>query len=383
MPLPKGYVLDQPKNQPRVPAGYVLDTPGQAQPQSGGFSGFLRDAARASVTGPALPIGGAMTGAAALAPLGAPAGPLGMMATGAIGAGLGAFGAEGIRRGAGQAAGVLPTASAGENMEAMGRAGGNYAAGELLGQAITPAMAAGAGKVLESEILPAWVHAFTGVPMKRTQFMAANPEAVATARTAQEVGAAQDAMEQANQLIGLKKMIENRAQSFSASELENMVLTTANKVRAGQAVDPQELYAASQAAAHLQRMAKYGEPTAKSAIEAGAVTSGKGAVDAAAESAIPGYADQRLAYAAAKTKEAFSSLFPQKQNLSPNVLRTVGPIAAAAGGLMSGEAGPLMMLPAFSPMTYSALIRTLGAMARAGAPEAAISGSITGAQMNR
>ena len=314
---------------------------------------------------------GAAMGAARGAAMGAPAGPAGAFIGGVAGAGLGGFGGKGVDILADKLAG-RGGPGAGEAAAQMGEAGTE----QMLAQAMGPVFSKGAqlvGRGAKAMIGTGAqvMRAAAGVPEKYGAAALANPAALANAPTPEAASSAYKAFEMETGLRGLGAQIVERGESFSPKELERMVIATAKRVFGGEKVPAQDLYSASQAASKLKQFAKYGEPQAKSLVEAGIVDQSKSMVEKALEKEVPGYAGLRQNYFDSKMGEQFDSLLPLNKNQSPNALRAWSSGATAAAGAMAGHPGMLALLPAISPKFYGTAIKAgyrVGQVASAAAP---------------
>ena len=196
-------------------------------------------------------------------------------------------------------------------------------------------------------------------PEKYGEAILKNPELLNEAVPKKLMGQAYEAFEKYTGLKGLgKTMVQQNRASIPAGELEGLIVKTANDIAAGNPVDPQALYTASQAASHLKLAAKYGEPGAARAIESGIISQSKSIVDDALEKVYPEYGKLRLDNFQSKAREALSHLLPQNKNMSPNVLRTSAALSGAAYWAKQGEYGKAgLILGALSPAAAGMAIR--------------------------
>lgn len=216
-----------------------------------------------------------------------------------------------------------------------------------------------------------------GIPEKYGAAALKDLGALARAKSPETVGQAYQAFEKYAGLKGLGKIIEERGvATIPTGELEQMVVGTANKVRAGVKVTKQELYSASQAASHLKLAAKYGEPGAARALESGIITSGKKAVEDAMEKILPEYKNLRTDYFESKMAQQFKSLLPLAKNQSANVLRGLGAVGGAVAATRTDDPRALVLPLLFSPRFAGAAIRTTSRVGKVAAPVARVARKI-------
>lgn len=177
-------------------------------------------------------------------------------------------------------------------------------------------------------------------------------------------------------LQGLEDVLVKSGRATApTSELEGIVINTANKVASGATVDPQELYVASQAASRLKLAARMGEPQAQMAAASSAISQGKDAVDAALEKIYPEYGVLRRQNFESNAREAFGTILPQTKNMTPAMLRAYTAAAAAVGGAVEGHPAAAVGLPLVSPAAW-------GLGIRAGALAAPIARRLAGVGLN-
>lgn len=296
--------------------------------------------------GPA--VGGGILGGIA----GAPGGPAGVIA----GSMAGGAAARGIQR-ATQAA-MSPETSTDPLEVVSDVSGASLAQGVGAGIGEVGVAAAKAVAPSAIKIGSQLIRVMTGTPEKQAAAALRKPSILSEAVTSAESSTAYEVFEKYTGLKGLRELIKGSGKAtLPAAKLEKMVVGTANMVEAGAKVDPQQLYQASQAAAHLRLAAKYGEPGAARAIESGIITNSKAVVDEALEKVYPEYGALRLGNFEAKVREAFSHWLPQNKNLSPNVLRPFSVGLGAMKAIESGNPLPLLLAPAISPKIAGLVIR--------------------------
>lgn len=288
---------------------------------------------------------GGMVGMAAAAPTGP-----GSIAA----AGLGGAAGEGVRQSAAQLyAGATgrPYTAPGDVMKGMAIQGGLQGAGQ--GLAVGAAALRPTVNRLGSQVM----RVGAGIPEKAGFQAMRNPSMLLDALPVEDAGKAYRTFEGYSGLKGLDALAGERAKAWTAGELYETALQTANKVRAGQAVTAQELYTASQAQNQLSRLAKFGNPDAAAMLGSGSLDDAGRVADRALEGIFPEYAGLRGDYAAAKTAQQFDSWLPLNKNTSPNVLRGVTAATTAAAGVMAGQPGALAALPLVSPKFYGTALK--------------------------
>jgi hypothetical protein len=238
----------------------------------------------------------------------------------------------------------------------MGEAAGDIATTGAL-NALTEGGVRGASGLVAGgrSIAPSIMKALPAIPEKYGKAVAETPAILRRAFPRKTMSESYEAFERYTGLKGLGKVMEDEAKIFSPGELIDKTLSAAKKLKAGETLAPQELYEASQAVNHLKLSAKFGEPTAASALESGILQRAKGPIDSALEKLYPEYKVLRKQNFESKAAEAFQSLLPQNKNLSPNAPRTWGAISAAAGSTLAGS--PLAAvgsLAAVSPKAWGA-----------------------------
>lgn len=293
------------------------------------------------------PILGGMMGGA----LGIPAGPAGIIG----GATLGGAAGRALQRNVEYATGSrdpLKDTSLGNAADiAKSGLGQGAAAGVgLQTEAVLKALAPPATKVGAAAMKIA-----SGIPEKTGEMLLKDPAIMNRGLPPSARGAPYQAFERYTGLKGLGTIAEesDRA-SIPPAELETMAVGTANKVRRGEAVTPQELYSASQAENHMRQAAKYNEPGAARALESGVLGRAGKVVDAKMAEIYPEYPSLLKGNAESHAREAASNLVPRNRNGSVNILRPV----MAAKEAMEGDPTALAFIP---PATWGTGIRALGA----------------------
>lgn len=213
-------------------------------------------------------------------------------------------------------------------------------------------------------------------------------------------GAAKEAYNKFEQYTGLKgidTLAGERAERFSSGELYGLALRAANKLKANESIEPQELYLASQAQNQIERLARAGNADAAAMRGDASLNEAGKLVDGALEKIYPEYKSLRSDMFLSKSGQRFSSIFPLNKDMSANVLRTSVPLAkaaeAATGAVIGYRessnnpvagaiAGGILMPLAFSPWVYGAAIRTGAALSESGVPQAAVRSGVGESAMN-
>lgn len=299
---------------------------------------------------------GGMVGGIAGAAAGLPFGPAGVIAGGILGAGLGGASGEAVRQATAQGTAAAfpeqnyPILRPGQVMGQVGIQGATQAAGQAIGSGVGAAAKAlrpGVNK-LGAQVM----RVGAGIPEKAGEAAMRNPSILLDAPSKETASGAYKAFEGYTGLKGLDDLAGARAKPWSASELYETALQTANKIKQGLEVGAQELYTASQAENALSRLAKYGNPDAAAMLGSGSLKEAGKLADDALGAALPEYQTLRTGYAAAKTADQFSSWLPLNKNTSPNVLRGVTAATTAGAGVMAGQPAALAALPLVSPKFY-------------------------------
>lgn len=306
-------------------------------------------------------IAGAMKGAAigsAFPGVGTVAGGI---VGGIIGAGLGGASGEAVRQATAQGTAAAfpeqnyPMARPGEVLKSVGAQGALQAGGQAAGAAIGAAASALRPSVnrLGAQVM----RVGAGVPEKAGTQAMRNPSMLLDALPVEDAGQAYRTFEGYSGLKGLDQLAGERSKAWTAGELYETALNTANKIKAGQVPTAQELYTASQAQNQLSRLAKFGNPDAAAMLGSGSLDDAGRVADKALEAQFPEYARLRTDYAAAKTAEQFDSWLPLDKNTSPNVLRGVTAATTAGAGVMTGNPAALAALPLVSPKVYGTALK--------------------------
>jgi hypothetical protein len=239
----------------------------------------------------------------------------------------------------------------------IGLAGLGQGVAEGAGQGIIAGLKAGAPKAIE--LGAQMLKAVQAIPEKYSIPVLKNPAILNRALPMEVVSKGYQAFERYTGLKGLDAMAQEREKAFSAGELDQLVRNVANRIRGGEVIPPQQLYAASQAENQLSRLAKTGNPDAMAMHGSVSLHESGVTVDKALEKVHPEYKNLRTAYSESKDKEAFSHILPQNKNMSPNVLRTWGALGAAGYETREGNPGKAaLILGAVSPAVAGAAIRT-------------------------
>lgn len=192
-----------------------------------------------------------------------------------------------------------------------------------------------------------------------------DPSILSRAHPKEVISQGFDAFERYTGLQGLQRKLvaQNRATPVT-SELERMVLEPANRVARGEAVDPQDLYLASQAATRLKLSARFGEPQAQMAAASGSISRGKDIAEKALAKTLPEAGTLRKQWFESRAKEELSRLLPTNKGGTTNVLR---PALGLREALIRGTLGATTGLAALSPAAWGLLIRALPALGKGGA----------------
>lgn len=234
--------------------------------------------------------------------------------------------------------------------------GSAEATGQLIGKGLS------ALRPLASETGAAIMKVAAAIPEKYGEAILKKPEILNKAVSKELMSDAYAAFERYTGLKGLEAtLVEKNRATAPTSWLEKIVISTANKVAAGEKVDPQELYVASQAASRLKLSARFGEPQAQMAASSAAVKQGKGIVDKALGEIYPEYTVLRNQNFESKAREALSHLMPQNKGGTPSVLRPW----AAVGEIARGGLAYTPALPAVSPAAWGMGIRAASAVSPA------------------
>lgn len=283
------------------------------------------------------------------ASIGAVAGPLGMVA----GAGAG----EALRQAAVSTNAVATNTQPPSVLESVGypalAAGTQYLGGKI---------AEGLGNIVNPRTGAQLLKAGPATPEKYGQAVLDNPAILGRAQSPQVMGEAYRAFEKYTGLKGIRQGMEESAKLSSPGELVSNVLETMKSLKAGEEVSPQQLYTASQSAAHLKLAARFGEPGAARALEGGLIDEGKQLADSALQNIYPEYQSLRQGMFESKAAQEFQSLLPLNKNSTPNVLRSWAGGAAAMKALSSGNPAFLAPLALISPKVAGLAIRTGSAM---------------------
>jgi hypothetical protein len=355
---------------PNGPSGYAADSTGTI-PASPSMVQSLMNYAQKE--GP--PIAGGMIGGS----LGAVGGPAGVMG----GAALGGAAGRALQRDYQYATGSRDPNSdtASGNAFDIGKSGvaQGVSAGVGLGaNAAIDAAAPGVGRVgaqllrLANGTPVASGEAALGVP-----FAEGAPSTglglLGRALSPKKLGDAYAGFESANGVTGLRAAQEAAWQDNSASELKDMALSAAKKISSGQPIDNQEAYIASQAARKVAAQAANRDPDSISAMTSGLVDKAKGVIDTHLETAMPGYQALRQKAFESNVGQDFSTVLPQNQNMSPNVLRGIGGLSAAGYEGKKGNYGTAAgILAMMSPALAGLEIQGANAVAPAVAPAAGL-----------
>ena len=280
------------------------------------------------------------------------------------GAALGGMGGEGIRQ---SAVGLYATAqgkdapTAGQVMTNMGIQGAMQGGGQAVGLGI--GAAAKAARPIVNKLGAQVMRVGAGIPEKAGEMAMRNPSVLLDAPSKAAAKAGYTTFEANTGLKGLDELAGARAKPWSAGELYEFALQTANKIKSGAQIPPQELYTASQAQNQLSRLAKFGNPDAAAMLGSNSLQEAGQLADDALQLVHPEYAGLRTNYAQAKTAGEFSSWLPLNKNQSPNVLRSAlagreavaG--AVALGGIGTGNPVGLAALPLISPRFYGTVLK--------------------------
>lgn len=309
------------------------------------------------------PIVGGMMGSA----VGAPFGPAGMIG----GAALGGAAGRGIQRDVEYLTGQRDPASdtAMGNANDMALSGLAQGGGEALGLGTTAAMASKPVQAVAKKgagLAGKLVETLSGTPEKRTAAALLRPAKMAGAISPAERAAAYQAFEAKHGLVGLEGMMERDWQDMSPTQLKDLVLNSAKAISAKKPMSNQELYIASQVSRKLRDLAASGNPDAIQFLNGKLIGKANDLVNGALEAKIPEYGPLREKAFWSKTKDALSSVFPQKKNLSPNVLRTTTALGASGYEAKEGNLGAAALpLMAVSPAMTGLAIRGMAAAAPA------------------
>ena len=301
-------------------------------------SGFAEDMIRGAPS----TIGG-IVGAAATIPTG----------PGSIaGAALGGAGGEGVRQSAAQlysAATGRPMASPGQVLGGMAIQGGLQGGGQALGLGISAA-AKGGAKVLSQA-----TRAMTGTPEKSAEYLLKNPgmralpiEEAGKVYKAGVGDAAEGSMEAGRSVFG--KTYPGPEAAVNTFDEMRDVLGAAN---------PNELLGMRQTMMDTLSDTPVTSPKLRMMLAKRIEE-----LDVMLDAKLPDWGGAKQAWREAKIGEDFGSWLPLNKNLSPNVLRTTGALAAAANSASKGEVLGLAALPLISPKVWGAGLRGVGYAAK-------------------
>lgn len=221
------------------------------------------------------------------------------------------------------------------NAASMARSGLGMAASEVGGLQINAVLKA--LRPFASKVGAGGLKVMAAIPEKYGEAILSKPSIMNNAISGEQSAKAYGDFETRTGLQGLEPYLVDKFGRATASPtwLEKKVIQTAKDITAGKAVDPQDMYLASQSATRLNHMAKFGEPQAQMVASSAAIAQGKGIVDAALEKAHPGYNKLRLNEFESNAKDSLSSLLPTNKGGTTNVLR---PWAGMTGGAKAGAA---------------------------------------------
>jgi len=331
------------------------------------------------------PMAGASIGAATGAAYGVPFGPVGIAAGTIIGAGVGAFGGRMAQTGLGNVANVV---GADAPYKPLGQATKEAAVEGGLNAAFAgiPFAAKGAGALAKAGIgVEAGplarkagaqiLRAGPAIPEKYGEAMLKDMSILTRAQPRDVMSKSYQAFQNYTGLKGLDEIAGERAKAWTAGELYETALTTANNIKSGAQVSPQELYTASQAENQLNRLARAGNPDAMAMRGAKSLEQAGKAADEALEKIYPEYKGLRKGLFESKVREQIGSALPLNKNTSPNVLRTWSAGVMAARAMESMNPLGLVAAPFVSPAAWGLGLRGAYAASKVVPPIARSSGA--------
>lgn len=350
--LPPGYAV-HPDEHLDLPPGYSLSAPQKAQGFMQGLTTNQPTQGIGAYVGRNLPraIGGA---AGAMAGEG-----LASIPTAALGGASG----EAARQALVSASGNTPPSrnGAGQTLGQIGQAAAEQGLGQGAVLGAGAAVNAVAPTILET--FPRIAQKYAGAALDGAS---TGQGALTNAHPQEAVSAAYEAFERYTGLQGIQAQEVATQHLPSNTEMIQHIFSTGQKVVGGQAVDPQELYTASQYASRLKLMSRYANPPPEVLARSGAISQGKEIVDNALGDVFPEYKDLRNQQFLTKAKEAFSSALPLNRNQSVNKLGVQAAMGAAGAAVGAGEltghpgagfGAAALPLLAISPMAYGAAIQ--------------------------
>lgn len=242
----------------------------------------------------------------------------------------------------------------------------------------------GAGAAINAAA-PAIMETFPRIPTRYGQAAlegaSTGDSAIQQAKGQDAVSAAYQAFERYTGLQGITQQEVATQHLPSVNEMTAHVFKIGQDVVAGKAVDPQELYTASQYASRLKMMSRIANPPPELLGRSGAIAQGKDLIDGALGDIYPEYASLRADAFKQKAADFFSSILPRNNNQSVSKLGVTAAAGLSYEGVkkMSGSddagiAAAAIPLLAMSPFAYGAAIQAAPVAAagiRAGVGQAA------------